>query len=142
VSPNQSTITELESTHRVQTSTNAVRYPSNSVTNIHPQLFQFVFNACNTRSLNDRKGRIDPGSKSRSGSVTKSNPFVLGRRSIIPQNLVQIRLYFLRYPVTNTRTTQTDRQTDRQYYIISANSLVKSTMNAVSKCYISYMCLA
>jgi len=40
---------KLDSTHRVQTSANAVRYPRPTplkrVINIHPQLFQFVFNA-------------------------------------------------------------------------------------------------
>jgi len=40
---------QLESTHRVQTSANAVRYPkaypSKNVINIRPQLFQFIFNA-------------------------------------------------------------------------------------------------
>ena len=41
-------IKQLQSTHRVQTFANAVRYPKayppKSVINIHPQLFQFVFN--------------------------------------------------------------------------------------------------
>ena len=40
---------KLESTHRVQTSANVVRYPKPTspkhVMNIHPQLFQFIFNA-------------------------------------------------------------------------------------------------
>jgi len=42
------TTIKLESTHRVQTSANAVRYvkasPSRNVINIHQQLFQLVFN--------------------------------------------------------------------------------------------------
>jgi len=48
VSRNFTAANELESTHRVETSANAVRYakacPSKNVTNIHPQLFQVVFN--------------------------------------------------------------------------------------------------
>jgi len=42
----EKSITKVESTHRVQTSANAVRYPKvyppKSVINIHLQLFQFV----------------------------------------------------------------------------------------------------
>ena len=108
-------------------------------TNIHPQLTEkFCLMSKNALSLHvEEMGKIHPVSSPDplihpvssldplihpiSRSDRKCNQLILGQRSIIPQNLIQIR-----HPSNKQTFEQTNRKTDWQgYHITSRTSLVE-----------------